>query len=364
MKNPRGESYKYWLYEYEHPSIDSILFHLDSLLRKFKRLKLNIMVIYAARPLGGLVQEWSPEGFESRITGGHRQDIFTLTVNRDTLEGRIEEKALVLRFGQSQIYLLINDYVTGRTNEVLLPFLNAFYPDIARIYYSSFELYHILRRLQDKMEGTSIVLHRSTEVEGVGKGRRTTSVSYMSKPFEAIFKSVFDRKVWINNVLFSVQDWNKSLVFKGYLSKNGRFRCSRSFRTFYEDVIMLAANMAEEKRNAFTGRNRTKDHLTPQILQVSYDEEIFDRELTSRFSEILTLLPSSAYSILHKNPYFHAALLDRLDGSSYDLWIVTPNAIHIVPQLRASVASLSRLVHYIFENFREGDIEGYVRSSA
>src|SRR5438034_9209506 len=123
MKNPRGESYKYWLYEYEHPSIDSILFHLDSLLRKFKRLKLNIMVIYAARPLGGLVQECSPEGFESRITGGHRQEIFNLPVNRDTLAGGLEKEALVLRIGQSEIYLNITDYVIGSTNQIRLTLL-------------------------------------------------------------------------------------------------------------------------------------------------------------------------------------------------------------------------------------------------
>jgi hypothetical protein len=364
MRSPKQESYRYWLYEYDHPNIESILFHFDSLLKKYRPLKLNVIVIYSMRPLDRVIQEWCPEDFESKITGDSKLGIFTLVVNRDTLDGKVSERARVIRIGEGQIYLVINDYVTGRSNQVIVPFLNALYPDIARIYYSSYELYYLLRRLQDKMSGAQVLLHRATRVEGIGIGRRTTNVTYMNRPFEEIFKKIFEQRVWINNVSFSIQDWNNQHLLRGYLSKNGRFRCSRSFREFFDLIIAPAAKMAEIKKNAFYEKNRTPDRLVPHILQLSYEHDVFGADQIAEFAQILASLPSSSTSVFHMNPYFHAAQFDRLDGSSYDLWIVTLNKIHIVPQMRASVASISRLVNYIFENFREGDTEGYVKSSS
>ena len=48
-----------------------------------------------------------------------------------------------------------------------------------------------------------------------------------------------------------------------------------------------------------------------------------------------------------------------MDGSSYDLWAVTSDRLVIIPQIRASGASMRRLVNHVFEGMGEGSVERY-----
>lgn len=52
----------------------------------------------------------------------------------------------------------------------------------------------------------------------------------------------------------------------------------------------------------------------------------------------------------------HATLVDDVDLSSADVWVLSQSNILIVPQLRASTGALKRLVNHIFENFAEGKV--------
>lgn len=58
-------------------------------------------------------------------------------------------------------------------------------------------------------------------------------------------------------------------------------------------------------------------------------------------------------------PRFHASIADVLDGSSFEIWVVSPNRILIVPQAKSSVAAFIRLISHIFSEFGEGDIAEY-----
>jgi hypothetical protein len=52
-------------------------------------------------------------------------------------------------------------------------------------------------------------------------------------------------------------------------------------------------------------------------------------------------------------------MLDYLDGSSYDVWVLATDRLVIIPQFSASMASFSRLVNHIFERIHEGKVEKY-----
>ena len=45
-----------------------------------------------------------------------------------------------------------------------------------------------------------------------------------------------------------------------------------------------------------------------------------------------------------------------MDGSSFDIWILSTRQILIVPQMRATHASIARLANHIFERFGEGSV--------
>jgi hypothetical protein len=75
--------------------------------------------------------------------------------------------------------------------------------------------------------------------------------------------------------------------------------------------------------------------------------------------EAMQKLKHGTCTVLHSNPYVHLSLVDNIDFSSADVWILSQNQILIVPQLRASEAALKRIVNHVFEQFREGRISDF-----
>jgi len=58
-------------------------------------------------------------------------------------------------------------------------------------------------------------------------------------------------------------------------------------------------------------------------------------------------------------PYLHASIADFLDGSSFEIWVVNPRKVMIVPGPKCSVAALMRFTEHIFTHFGEGEVGEY-----
>jgi hypothetical protein len=120
---------------------------------------------------------------------------------------------------------------------------------------------------------------------------------------------------------------------------------------------MLAAITSDRVR-FFSNRERSPqatDGLRP--LEISYDRPV----LTSspelkRLLDVLRKYPHGTCTVLHANPYLHVTLVDDLDLSAADVWVLSERGILLIPQLRTSYGALKRLVNHIFENFGEGHI--------
>ena len=65
------------------------------------------------------------------------------------------------------------------------------------------------------------------------------------------------------------------------------------------------------------------------------------------------------HAVEHGNPYAHVKMTDMYDGSSFDVWAISPSRIALMPGLKASEAAFERIVDYIFDKFREGQIADY-----
>jgi len=53
--------------------------------------------------------------------------------------------------------------------------------------------------------------------------------------------------------------------------------------------------------------------------------------------------------------------MDYSDGSTFDIWVLSPSEILIVPQFRSTVAAVKRVISCIFENYAEGTIQDHPR---
>jgi hypothetical protein len=73
----------------------------------------------------------------------------------------------------------------------------------------------------------------------------------------------------------------------------------------------------------------------------------------------MRLLDKTSLSVVHSNPYLQLSVIDYIDGSTFELWVLSPRELIIVPQLKGTVAAIRRLVSHVFDNYAEGSIEDF-----
>jgi hypothetical protein len=62
---------------------------------------------------------------------------------------------------------------------------------------------------------------------------------------------------------------------------------------------------------------------------------------------------------MHGNPYIFLTIIDYVDGSTFDIWVLKANELIIVPQLKSTVNSLKRVISHIFDRYAEGTIQEF-----
>lgn len=146
------------------------------------------------------------------------------------------------------------------------------------------------------------------------------------------------------------------------IRKDGELEVSGSFRIAFEAIALPIARAGQQKLHFFSRRGLRESDYQPRPLAIGFARPIFDDTAAVRsLVGTLTKYPHSIHAIAHGNPYAHLQITDLLDGSSFDVWAVPPDRVALMPGLKASEGAFERLVHYIFETFREGQIRTYGR---
>jgi len=102
--------------------------------------------------------------------------------------------------------------------------------------------------------------------------------------------------------------------------------------------------------------------LTVKPLAIHFDYEQFDGlEENAKFIGAMRKLDNASVSVIHGNPYISLAVMDYSDGSTFDIWVLSPSEILIVPQFRSTVAAVKRVISCIFENYADGTIQDHPR---
>lgn len=148
----------------------------------------------------------------------------------------------------------------------------------------------------------------------------------------------------------------------GKIRKDGELEVSGSFRVAFDAIAVPIARAGLQKLHFFSGRGLRESKYAARPLAISFNRPVFDDLPTVRsFVKTLTKYPKSMHAVAHGNPYAHLQMTDLLDGSSFDVWAVPPDRIALMPGLKASEGAFERLVTYIFESFREGQVTTYDR---
>lgn len=366
----------YCLYSH-HNNLDSI-FSAVSRAELPEDFEIKLFMIISSKDLFNEIKDWAPPNYEAKFLEENK-DIATIKLSKTT---KYDEKERVIsghlnlvRIGTSNVYVAISYDHLKFVKTVMFKFFSHYYSNTSRLYISSSQIKQILDNLKLKIGGDIITdrvvsysrinnkpkIVENKDISSSFKKRiKESDLRWTEEDYSTSFKRAAENDQWIDKITFSVRSENKELFF-GFLSRDGVFKCNKNLKLFFETILEMVSKIGTEKIKLFKERSRLENKGIIKPLVIEYSSDIFKEvEQNHRLIKVIGEFPKSSYTVYHGNPYVHASLVDYCDGSSFDLWVLSETKIIIVPQLKASFSSISRLCEHIFRRFREGEIKEWV----
>jgi len=366
----------YLIYRH-HSDIDTVIPQLDAFLHTAKRNKLSLLIISCSGDLFEEIGGWQPNGYELNIVSQtHRLSsvILTRAITRLGKTRHIRGNSLIFKSDVPDIYIVVTHEKREFIDRVLIPFFQSYSPTLYTSFFSSPQIKKILddvlseyKKQYSEKSGINVRIIANRLVAYERARHPTTEVVYTKKDYNGAFEDAMAQDLWVDKVDFSVEEYEQNIagefLFKkellhGYISRGGLFTCKKNFSGFFKNVVMRGVEIAYNNKAMLSNRGRTeKNDFESRPVILEYDLPVF-AEKSKNEDLIISLkgIPFSSLSIYHSNPYFHASFVDFMDGSSFDIWVLSENRIIIVPQSNTSFTSFGRLINHIFEEFQEGEI--------
>ncbi len=366
----KKEDYGYWLYEHKYEEPKSFLNYVSQLGRK---IRFNILLV-TTKNIREEIGSWVSENINVEIK--HEEPVFTIKIKRDFSDREVSVKAVIVQHPlNSSIYMIISDCKKSEFKEVISYLIRKHYPAISRLYLTNNEMRVIFNKLKQET-GLDIRV-----TSAVGKQRliedkdeefqhtnKKSQVTYTNEPYSDVFDDIIARDQWVDSVRFvaekvEITEQNKKLrtaEFFGIMSRACFFSSKRNFDHLIDIIIPEAIKFAGARNTHLKLSSDTAKEKKPEPVVVKFDSELFAEPTKNKqYIDALAAFESSSLGEYHTNPYIHISMLDYLDGSSYDIWVLSSDMLVIIPQFSASMASLGRLVNHIFERIGEGKVEKY-----
>lgn len=310
-----------------------------------------------------------PEGFTVEMT--FSDPIFTLHIMYKVKEKGIDHtdeiKVVCAKLENSSLYVVLSDYKPGLFKSLFIKLVNHNFPSLARIFLRNSEIRQVFDSLKERHIASLVsrVLYYSRESDksGLDKDLKWTK----NKPYDRIFEIVREQNGWIKKVNFSSYREPKSeydptyeFLFQASISLDLQFWVKGDFLTFRKNILDQMIQVVNSRFGYFSKRSESAKDRTPEPLVVQFKTPVFrDEGWNENFLDVMEELKNVSITQYHQNPYIHISLVDYQDGSSYGIWIVSETEVYIIPQIRASVASMNRIVNHINERISEGEIVKY-----
>ena len=153
-------------------------------------------------------------------------------------------------------------------------------------------------------------------------------------------------------------DWGKVSSADVKVSQRGIVSFRKVVAPVFWPVLDLVSEKGSERYLFLKNRERSPEnqfHSRPFNIDFTHPVLASPDQLR-RLKIVLSKIPHVTCTSLHGNPYFHAALVDYRDGSSYEIFVLSDSHLTVVPQGRSSVQALQRLCGKVFSDFREGSL--------
>jgi hypothetical protein len=346
---------------------------VDSLLQAITAdaSQIKFLFLISKENLFDTIKEWIPFKYGIRYIE-EKTSISTIEITREIKGNKKAEKRHIsgvfylVKIDNSDIYVAITTEDQKFMNFVLKAFFDRYYSEASRLYLTSKQIKQILDSLKnffkceiitDRVVSYSRINKQKVVTESKKPRYKESDLRWTQEEYTRSFERAAENDLWIDKISFYGYKDDK-LVLNASLSREGIFKCMpRNIEEFYKIASKYLLNIGAKNVKLFSNKSITENKGKIKPLMVEYVTNIFeDVDQNKRLIRALSEFPDSSYSVYHGNPYLHASIVDYSDGSSYDIWVLSDNTITIIPQLRATFNSISRLCEHILKKFEEGEI--------
>lgn len=250
--------------------------------------------------------------------------------------------------------------------------IRGFYPIAMPVFFRQQEISEALLSLESFLpEGYSIHLSDVTSREARSKDVHSKRKEYDTRrlwtdtPWKDVFLNAQENGEWFTGLKFSIKNIRKTgspyTIVTGRLYKFGEIHYDFFHEEISKTVIASLEQSAQVRLSLLQKRGIWERNYNPSDpIEIAFDFDAFSNvEDIRAFGNIMAKYPHSTKAVYHSNPYYHASIADILDGSSFDMWVLSKDKIVVVPQAKSSAQAFERLIAYVFTEFNEGVVNVY-----
>lgn len=356
-------------------SASEILSHLSISPRATQHSKIRQYVIFHEGDLTKLLLKKSIEGISNiRLELiNERSSSFRLSLYSKSRENQISGVLTVIDSDTPNFFRLITVSYSDFWEKIVKKLVRNLYPEAMPVFFKQDETRNALLTLQNFLGSSyQIVISEVTMKRKImdesrpAKGKVETDRLWTKLFVNEAFEQALEGNYWFTSIQFDIRRMLRSTerfvkIATGRIYKQGFVNYDLRHNEIENSVIKTLEAFAAERLNFLSGRGLRERNFIPNApLQITYGRDFFDEvSEVRRFGEVIAKFPKSTRAVYHANPYYHASIADFLDGSSFEIWILSSRRILIVPQAKCTPQALERLIGHVFSEFGEGELGDY-----
>lgn len=316
--------------------------------------------------LAKAVRGWTPVQYmlETKKLGGKM--VLNLTKRARPLESDNDSIQIAIA-EMSDIpdhYCAISDCKSSEFKTVFMSFIHKHSPDISGLYLTSKDMNGVLVGV--KSAGYDVdIKYATARSRRQATGVTESHAKSTRMPFDDFFAELDKEGKTAITVRYAAatrpsNGHGTGAFLRGTITRACRFSVAAGAGALFKILIPKAIELSRERNRRIEESAESAGTGMVEPTVINFNKKIFwDKSMNKHYVDILANMPDTSISKYHVNPHIHLSLVDYTDGSSYDIWVVGSTKLTIIPQIRASGASLRRIVNYVFERIGEGRVEAH-----
>ncbi len=280
---------------------------------------------------------------------------------------RISGEFAVLPTEHPSVYRIVTVSGSEFWERVIRRLAKRAYPSLLPLFVKQNEMHDALSLLEKSLGGKRIVrIVDATLKSSSGKRISGTERYWKELSIGESFEVAEERGLWFTSIKFEIRQRSGRTsrfkpVLSGRLYKRGEIHYEWLHEELSQYLVAPLESAVIDRLALLQKRGIKENNYRPGYpLEINYGQDIFSEvKEVRRFGKVISEYRNASKAVFHGNPYYHASVADFLDGSSFELWVLSPQRVIIVPQARSSPQALERLIAHISYEFREGKVNEY-----